>query len=169
MLLLAGEPWYLNATTWVAVAFAILMVMFIRAGVPSMITKALDDRAAAISAEIAEARRLREDAEKLLADYKRKYAEAETEAKAIIDTARREADAMKAEADKTIAETIARRTKSAEDKIARAEAQAVNEVRSAVVETATAAAEKLLGEKTAGANGSALIDQSIRDLKTRLN
>jgi F-type H+-transporting ATPase subunit b len=169
MLILAGEPWYMNSTTWVAVAFVILMLMFIRAGVPSMITKALDDRAAGIKAEIEEARRLREDAEKLLADYKRKYAEAETEAKAIIDNARREADAMKIEADRSLKETVARRTKQAEDKIARAEAQAVGEVRAAVVETATAAAQKLLAEKATGANGAALIDQSIRDLKSRLN
>jgi F-type H+-transporting ATPase subunit b len=169
MLILAGEPWYLNATTWVAVAFVILMLMFVRAGVPAMITKALDDRATGIKTEIDEARRLREEAEKLLADYKRKRIEAEDEAKSIVENAKREAEAMKVEADRTLKETIARRTKFAEDKIARAEAQAVSEVRSAVVETATAAAEKLLVEKAGGANGTTLIDQSIRDLKGRLN
>ena len=56
-----------------------------------------------------------------------------------------------------------------EDKIARAEAQAVSEVRSTAVDVAMAAAEKLLVEKAGGAAGAPLVDQAIRDLKARLN
>jgi F-type H+-transporting ATPase subunit b len=163
------DAFWMNPTFWVAVAMAILIGLMIRAKVPGMITQALDDRAAGIKAEIDEAKRLREEAEKLLADYKRKHAEAENEAKAIVDNARREAEALAAETRRSLAESVTRRTKQAEDKIARAEAQAVSEVRGAVVDLATAAAEKLLAEKTAGPNGSALVDQSIRDLKARLN
>ena len=47
--------------------------------------------------------------------------------------------------------------------------QAIDEVRAAAVDLALAAAEKILREKASGAAGAALIDQSIRDLKTRLN
>ena len=169
MLAVAGEPFWMSPTFWVGVSFAILLMFAIRAKVPGMITKALDDRAAGIKSEIAEARRLREEAEKLLADYKRKYSEAEIEAKAIIDNAKREAEALAAETRRSLKEGLERRTKLAEDKIARAEAQAVSEVRGAAVDVAMSAAERLLTEKTGGANGASLIDQSIRDLKTRLN
>lgn len=165
----ANEAFWQNPTFWVGVAFAILLGLMVRAKVPSMVAKALDDRAVSIKSEIEEARRLREEAEKLLADYKRKHAEAENEAKAIIDNARREAEAFAAETRKGLKESIERRAKMAEDKIARAEAQAVGEVRGTAVELAVAAAERLLGEKTAGTGGAGLVDQSIRDLKGRLN
>ena len=64
---------------------------------------------------------------------------------------------------------LERRTQQAQDKITRAESQAVDEVRAAAIEVALAAAEKILREKTAGSSGASLIDQSIRDLKGRLN
>lgn len=169
MLAVEGEPLWMNPTFWVGIAFAILLAFMLRAKVPSMITKALDDRAAAIKSEIDEAKRLREEAEKLLADYKRKRADAEDEAKAIVENAKREAEALAAETRRSLKEGLERRTKVAEDKIARAEAQAVSEVRSTAVDVAMAAAEKLLAAKTGGSAGAPLIDQAIRDLKTRLN
>ena len=169
MLAVAGEPLWMNPTFWVGVAFVILIGFMLRAKVPSMITKALDDRAAAIKSEIDEAKRLREEAEKLLADYKKKRVEAESEAQAIIENAKREAEALAAETRRSLKEGLERRTKVAEDKIARAEAQAVSEVRSTAVDVAMAAAEKLLAEKAGGATGAPLVDQAIRDLKARLN
>ena len=168
-LAVAGEPFWMNPTFWVGVAFAILLGIMIRAKVPATITGALDARSAAIKAELDEAKRLREEAEKLLADYQKKHADAETEAQSIIDNARREAEAFAAETRKSLTEGLERRTKMAEDKIARAEAQAVSEVRSTAVDLAVAAAERMLAEKMAGAGGTGMIEQSIRDLKGRLN
>jgi F-type H+-transporting ATPase subunit b len=169
VLAVAGEPFWMNPTFWVGVAFAILIGLMLKAKVPSMITSALDERSAGIKKDIEEARRLREESEKLLADYKKKHAEAENEAKAIIDNAKREAEALAVETRKNLTESIQRRTKMAEDKIARAEAQAIAEVRGTAVDVATGAAERLLAEKMAGQGGASLLDQSIRDLKTRLN
>ena len=57
----------------------------------------------------------------------------------------------------------------AEEKIARAEAQALAEVRSVAVDTAIAAAERLLQGKMTPASGAELLDQSIRGLKGKLN
>ena len=64
---------------------------------------------------------------------------------------------------------IERRSRLAEEKIARAEAQAVAEVRSAAVELASAAAEKVLAARASGNVGQTLVDQAIRDLKGKLN
>ena len=169
VLAVAGEPFWMNPTFWVGAAFVILMGFMIRAKVPAMVNKALDERAAVIKAELDEARRLREEAEKLLADYQKKHAAADDEAKSIIDNARREAEALAAETRKSLKEGLERRTKMAEDKIARAEAQAVSEVRGTAVDLAVAAAERMLAEKMAGAGGTGMIEQSIRDLKGRLN
>jgi F-type H+-transporting ATPase subunit b len=161
--------WINNPEYWVLIAFLIFLGICWKAGVPGQIAKALDGRATAIRNELDEARRLREEAQTLLADYQRKQREAEGEAKSIIDQAKREAEAMAADTRKSLAEALERRTKLAEDKIARAEALAISEVRSSAVDTAMAAAHKILAGKTAGATGATLIDDAIRDLKGKLN
>ena len=154
---------------WVAVSFLIFIGILVKMGVPSLITKALDDRADAVRKELDQARRLREEAQDLLADYQRKQRAADEEAKAIIEQARREAETMKAESAKSLKEQLERRTRLAEEKIARAEAQAVSEVRAAAVDVAMSAAESLIGDKLKGDGGADLVNRSIRDLKSKLN
>jgi F-type H+-transporting ATPase subunit b len=157
------------AEFWVAIAFLAFLLILAYYKVPALIAKALDDRAAGIRKELDEARRLREEAQALLADYQRKHRTAGQEAEAIVEQARREAEAFAAETRKSLTETVERRRKQAEDKIARAEAQATEDVRAAAVDMAIAAAEKILRDKAAGASGAALIDESIKSIKTRLN
>ncbi len=154
---------------WVAISFFALVGVLIKMGVPGLITKALDDRADAVRKELDQARRLREEAQDLLADYQRKQRAADEEAKAIIDLARREAEAMKAESARSLKEQIERRTRLAEEKIARAEAQAVSEVRAAAVDVAMSAAENLIADKLKGDSGTEFVNRSIRDIKGKLN
>ena len=158
-----------NPEFWVMVAFFLFMALLIYYRVPGMIGRALDSRAHAIRQELDEARRLREEVQRLLADYQRKSLEAEEEARVIIDQARHEAQALAADTRKSLAESLERRTRLAEDKIARAEAEALSEVRAAAVDVAVAAAEKILEARTVGETASSLIDDSIRDLKGKLN
>lgn len=158
-----------NPEFWVLIAFLIFCGMLLWAKVPGLVGKALDDRAEAIRKELDEAQRLRKEAEQLLADYQRKAREAEAEAKTIIETANREAESMAAQAKKALAESVERRTKLAQEKIARAEAQAVSEVRATAVDVAVLAAEKIMASKGAGAGGASLVDESIKALKAKLN
>ena len=160
---------FFMAEFWVAVAFVIFLGILVYMKVPGMLTKMLDDRADAIRQDLDAARKLREEAQDLLADYQGKQRQAEAEAQQIVEEARREAEALKAEGDRAMQETLARRTRLAEDKIARAEAQAVAEVRAIAVEVATAAAERIVQDKVAGGLGSTIVEQSIRDLKGKLN
>jgi F-type H+-transporting ATPase subunit b len=154
---------------WVGLAFLIFMGLLVYYKVPDLVGGMLDARADAIRKELDEARRLREEAQALLADYQHKARDAENEAKSIIEQARREAEAMAADTRKTLEESIARRSKIAEEKIARAEAQALSEVRSSAVDAALAAAEKILKARVPGATGDGLIEQSIKDLRGKLN
>jgi F-type H+-transporting ATPase subunit b len=137
--------------------------------VPGTITGSLDNRAAAIQAELEAARKLRIEAEALLAEYKRKAASADSEARAIVDQATREAEALGREARQRMEEYVTSRTRMAETKIAQAEAQAVQEVRALSADIAIAAAERILTAKTKGAPGEALIEKSIADVKSRLH
>lgn len=161
--------WMTNPEYWVLVAFLIFVGILWKANAHGMIAKALDDRADQIRKELDEARRLREEAQSLLADYQRKQRDAENEAKSIIDAARREAESFAADTRKALAEQIERRTKQAEEKIARAEAQAVSEVRSTAIDGALAAAGKVLASKASGDLGGGLIDKSISELTSKLN
>ncbi len=157
------------AEFWVLIAFLIFMGILVWKGVPGLIGKALDQRAATIRNELDEARRLREEAQQLLADYQRKTREAEDDAKSIVEAAKREAESLAAETRKAMAEQVERRTKAAEEKIARAEAQALADVRAAAVDLAVKASEGLLKTKLSGEAGAALVDSAIRDLKGKLN
>ena len=157
------------AEFWVAIAFVVFLVILLWYRVPKLVAKSLDDRAQAIRKELDEARRLREEAQALLADYQKRHRNVGQEADAIVDLARREAEAFAHETRVSLKESLERRTKMAEEKIGRAETQAVDEVRASAIDVAVAAAEKILREKMAGAGGASLVDQSIRDLKGRLN
>jgi len=157
------------AEFWVAIAFAVFVLILLYYRVPALIAKSLDDRAEAIRKELDEARRLREEAQNLLADYQKKHRNVGQEADTILELARSEAEAFAQETRTSLKDMLERRTRQAEDKIARAEAQAVDEVRAAAIELAVAAAEKILRDKASGAGGVSLVDQSIRDLKGRLN
>jgi len=158
-----------TAEFWVAVSFVAFFAILYYFKVPALIAKALDERAAAIREELDQARRLREEAQSLLADYQKKHRNAEREAAEIIEEARKGAETYAQETRAAMKDSLERRTRQAEEKIARAEAQAVEEVRAAAVDMAIAAAEKLLREKAAGAAGAAITDESIRNLKARLN
>ena len=157
------------AEFWVAIAFGVFVLILLYYRVPALIAKSLDDRAEAILKELDEARRLREEAQNLLADYQKKHRNVGQEADTILELARSEAEAFAQETRTSLKDMLERRTRQAEDKIARAEAQAVDEVRAAAIELAVAAAEKFLRDKASGAGGVSLVDQSIRELKGRLN
>lgn len=154
---------------WTGVALVIFIAIAIRAGVHRSITKSLDDRAAAIARDLEDARKLREDAATLLADFQKKAKDAEQEAAAIVAGAKADALRLKAESEAQLADTIERRTKAAEAKIAQAEARAMADVRSVAVDVAVTAAEKVLSGHLKGAMSSELIDRSIAEVKARLN
>ena len=158
-----------EAETWVALAFVVFVAGLGYIGVHKLLAKSLDDRAGRIKSELDEARKLRDEAAQLLADYQRKRQEAEGEAQEIIAGAKAEAERMAAEAKAKIEEFVARRTKMAETKIAQAEAQAAADVRSAAAEAAIAAAERILTAETKGKLAGELIAKGIEDVRKKLN
>lgn len=168
-MLAAEAPFFERPETWVGIAFFLFVGLLVYLRVPSLIAKALDDRADAIRKELDDARKLREEAENLLADYQKKAREAEEEAQGIIDQAKREAEALANETRAALQESVARRARQAEEKIARAEQQAVGEVRAAAVEAAISTAEKILKTKASGGTGDRLLSESIEALRGKLN
>jgi F-type H+-transporting ATPase subunit b len=154
---------------WVLVSFVLFVALLVYYKIPNKVAKALDDRAGRIHAELEEARRLREEAQTILADYQRKQRDAEKEAEDIIAMARREARFYAEESRKALNESLQRRVKLAEEKIARAEEQAVQDIRSRSVDAAVAAAEVLIARELKGKSAEDLVDKSIRDVAAKLN
>ena len=158
-----------DAEFWVAVAFVLFVAGMGYLGVHKMMAKSLDERADKIKAELDEARKLKDEAAQLLAEYQRKRQQAEVEAQDIIAGAKAEADRLAIEAKAKIEEFVARRTKMAETKIAQAEAQATADVRAAAADAAVAAAEKILTQETKGQLAGELIAKGIDDVRKKLN
>jgi F-type H+-transporting ATPase subunit b len=159
---------FLDPEFWILVAFVIVVVGgFIKVG-PS-IGKALDDRAERIRTELDEARLLREDAQKTLADYQLKQRDALKEAAAIIAHAKAEAERIGEQAARDLEAALERRTRQAEEKIAQEETKALADVRNTAIDIALAAARGIIAEQLDAKSGGALIDQAIAALPQRLH
>ena len=154
---------------WVALAFLLFLGLLAYLGVHRKLMDSLDARQARIKGELDEARRLREEAQALLAEFERKGREAEGEAAAIIAGAKVEAERLAAEAKTRMEDFVARRTKMAEAKITQAEAQALADVRSAAADAAVAAAEKILAAAAKGKVAENLLAQGIEDVREKFN
>ena len=160
---------FFDPETWVAIAFVILMVVFGYLGVFKKAMAALDHRADRIKAELDDATRLKQEAAKVLADYKARTASAEREAADIIANARSEAERIAIEAKAKMEDFVARRTKTAEGKIALAEAQALADVRAAAAEAAVQAASTILSQSVKGQVADDLLAKGITEVRQKLN
>ena len=155
-------------TFWVAVAFVIFMgLMYWKARKPML--DGLDSRAERIKAELDEAQRLREEAQKTLAEYKRKQRDAAKEAEEMLESAKHEAELLRNQASEDLKAVLARRERAALEKIAQAETQAVQEVRAQAVDIAMAATAKLLTDSVDPTRDQAMVDQAIKDLSAKLH
>jgi F-type H+-transporting ATPase subunit b len=141
---------HLDAEVFVAVGFTLFLFVLLWAGAHKKLAGAIDARIDRIKAELAEAERLRAEAEALLASFEQKRAEAEAEAAAIVERAKAEADALAKDARQRLDDFVARGAKQVEQKIAQAEAQASAEVRAAAADAAVKIAESVLSKGRIG-------------------
>ncbi|MBV8775565.1 MAG: F0F1 ATP synthase subunit B, partial [Alphaproteobacteria bacterium] len=128
----------------------------------------LDARAARIQGELEEARRLREEAEALVTQYRAQQQQAAAEAEAIVAHAQEEAERIAAQGARDLDAALLRRQRMAEERIAQAEAKALDEVRSVAIDVAIAAARDVIAGAIDQRRGSALLDEAIVALPQRL-
>jgi F-type H+-transporting ATPase subunit b len=159
----------MDNTFWALVSLILFLAILVYFKVPAWLGKSLDKRAEDIRKELDEAKRLREEAQQLLAEYERKRREAEEEAAGILAAAERDASLFLSEAKVKTEEYVARRQAMAEQKIRQAEIDATNEVRASAVDLAIAASQSLLAKKADAKTTDALFRNSIEELKTRMN
>ena len=160
---------HFDAEFFVAAGFAVFLMVLGYLGVHRKATSALDARIKMVEDELAEAKRLRVEAEAVLASFKKKALEAEAEAASIVTQAKAEADNIAKETAARMADFVERRRKQAETKIAMAEAQATADVRAAAADAAIRAAETVIKQQTTAATAADLVGKGIQDLKRLLN
>lgn len=153
----------------VTLTTVLFIALLIYLGVPKKIGGLLDARADKIKAELEDARRLREEAQTLLASYEKKQKEVEGQAEMIVANAKAEAEKAAEKAKEDLKSSIARRLKAADDQIASAEASAVKEVRDRAIAVATQAASAVIAEKMSAQSGDSLIDASIKEVGAKLH
>ncbi len=162
------EAIYASPAFWVAVAFAIF-VLILAKPIWSFTIRTLDGKINEIEASIEEATNLKEEAQDLLARYKRKLSGAEKESEDIIARAREDAVALKAQMNQDLEFSLNRREKLALDRISQAENDATEEVRAMVIDVALSATRQLLIENIDEKKVDDLINTSITDLSNKLN
>ena len=163
-----SESLFASPEFWVAVGFLIVVGFAVRP-VGRAIIKALDDRSAQIRDRIDESIRLREEAQEMLALYERKQRDALKEAEEIITRARVDAQALSEKAAKDLEQSLERRKRQAMERIAMAEAQALQEVRDMAVDVAIKAAEKIIVESITPDQAREMIDETIAEAGKRLH
>ena len=158
-----------NTDFIVTLAFLLFVAVLFYFKVPAIVGRLLDKRAAAIKAELDEARTLREEAQKILASYERKQKEMIAQSEEIVASAKKEAMAAAEKAKVDLKDSIARRLKAAEEQIASAEAAALKEVRDRAVAVAVAAAGEVIAQRLQPSEKSAMIDSAIGEVEKRLH
>lgn len=154
---------------FVAAAFFTVIGAFIYLKLPSKLMQVLDDKSAEIAKELAEAKALRAEAQKVLADYEDQRKQAEAQAEQMIADAKASAERMAAESREAMQAAMERRTKQAEDKIARAQEGLEKEVRAAITSLAVDAAAHLVASGMTDETAQKLVDNNISELAERLN
>lgn len=150
---------------WVSISMVVLLLIaFFGAKVHKTIAGGLDGKIAAIRENLDEAKKLREEAEALRAEYASKIANAEKDAESMLENAKSEAESIVAKAKSDTAAVIARREKMAADKIAAAERQAIDDLRAKAAEASTAAAAALIADRHDAAADAALADKVIAEI-----
>ena len=152
---------------WVLLA-VVLFVIGVWKPARRAILGALDARAVRIRDELEMARRLREEAQQALAEYQKQQREAAAQADAILAHARAEADRIAAQAARNLEETLERRRRLAEERIAQEEAKALAEIRAVTVDVAMSAARQVIVAELDEQRGAALIDAAIVALPQQL-
>ncbi len=154
---------------WTSVALVVFLGVLWFAKIPGMVAKTLDDAGAKVQAQLDEAKRLREEAQSLLAQIQTQKADTERAAAEMLKAAQADADRLRAEAAIKLEDDIKRRAVMAERKIALAESQAAGEVKAAAAELAAQAAEAVLTARITGATSDPLIDAGLSQLSVRFS
>ena len=158
-----------DASFFVALSFALVILGFLKLRLPGRVASMLDDRADKIREELEQAKSLRDEAQALLKSYRQRAKKAEEESRAMIEQAKVDSEKLAEDAKTALQARLERKTRQAEDKIGQAEAQLSQEIRAVAAEHAISAAGKLISENLTTETADKILDSSIKNVSSQLN
>lgn len=153
---------------WLLIALAILVAVVWKP-LSRTIVGALDGHTAKVRHELDEAKRLREEAQSLLAEYKRQLVAGQDHARSITEHAHREAERQAERHRAELEASLARRTEQALGRIAQEEARAVQDVRNQAAMLAIRTTRKLLADRVDSDHAQVLVDRAIEEFGRKLS
>jgi len=157
-----------DPVTWVAFSTVIFAVLALKLAGRKTVA-ALDAQIAVIRDEIETAEKLRADAQKLLADYKARQADAQAEAARIIEQAKASARVIQQGAQAELEEAMARREAQLVDRLKRVEEKALADIQNHAAELALKAAHEIVTKSVTEKTNASLVDQAIAAVAKNLN
>ena len=148
---------------WTLVVFFVTFLLLKRIAFPA-ISRALDKRQKSIEESIDTAERTRQEAEKLLAEYRERLREARTQADEIVHRARQAAEAHESEGRDRGQEMIAEAQKRAERDIQSATERALSDLRREVADLTVMATEKVTRKTLSEADQRRLVEEALSEL-----
>ena len=147
----------------------LILIAIIYKPVSRAVFGALDGHTAKVGAELEAAKRLREEAQSLLAEHQRKLSAGEDQATKIVGQAQVEVQRQTERHRSELEAALQRRTEQAMERIEREEARALQEVRTQAATLAIRTTERLLADQLDGQRGRALLDEAIAEVGRKLS
>ena len=141
-----------DPATWVLVAFILFVSLALILKAPSMIAKLLDDQIKNIRNELDEARKLKEDANSLLAEYERKIKSTKDETEKIISQAEITAKVYEESTNKKVEEYLIRSEKQSLDRIKQTEKAAIDKISEEIINISINTSEKIISDNMTDKN-----------------
>lgn len=148
---------------WTLLVFGITMVLLARLAFPR-ISAALDKRQQAIEDSIDSAERTREEADRILAEYRQRLQEARAQADEIVHNARQMGETHEREAKDQAKELAADAAARAQRDIEAATQRALQELRREVADLTIAATEKVTRKTLDSADQKRLVEEALAEL-----
>jgi F-type H+-transporting ATPase subunit b len=139
-----ANPLILTQVFWLLVIFGALYVLVSQVALPP-VARVLEERAAAIAADLERARALKAEADAAMAEAEREQAKARAEAQAQLRASLDAAKAEAARAEAELSQRLSAELEAAERRIAEARARALAAIEEIAVEAAAAATGRLIG------------------------
>ncbi len=152
-----------NLVVWTVIAFVIVFLVLKKFAIPK-IMEGLDERSEKIEGDIKNAENTREEADKMLADYKAQLADARAEAKKIIDEGKSLGENLRQETITKAQEEANQLITRAQEEIAREKEKAIKELQSQIADISIEVASKVVQKSLSMEEHGKLIDDYVAEV-----
>jgi len=147
---------------WLAITFVVMYLLMARVALPR-VADVLETRQDRIADDLDQADQLKQQAEKVMAEYEAALAEARAEAQAILAKSAADTAAAAERQSAEVTERLGNQANAAAQRIAAAKAEALAELKDVAADLAKAAADRLTGGDVPPTEVDTAVQQAIQE------